>query len=129
MSFFNRIFKNSPTKEPLKTFINWIPLNTIEQLETIKEQSKKEPIAIFKHSTRCGISNMIIKKFEKSFDKELQHFKIYYLDLLNYREISNEISYTFQVIHQSPQILIIKNEETIVHESHYNILQINLKSF
>ena len=55
-------------KEEKKTFLNWIPLRTVEQLNTIKQQSKKESILIFKHSTRCGISSMVIKRFEALCD-------------------------------------------------------------
>ncbi|REH48789.1 bacillithiol system protein YtxJ [Tenacibaculum gallaicum] len=110
-----------------KSFINWISLTSLEQIKEIKELSKKEPVAIFKHSTRCGISSMVIKRFVNSFDEELKDFKVYYLDLLSYREISNEIGHTFQVLHQSPQLLVVKNGEVISHASHYDIARINLK--
>lgn len=129
MSIFN-IFKNKKdSKEEQKSYINWIPLTNMQQLEEIKSQSENEPIAIFKHSTRCGISSMVIKRFANSFDEELKNYKVYYLDLLNYREISNEIAYTFQVLHQSPQLLVIKKGEVVSHASHYDIAQINLKKF
>ncbi len=128
MGLLNTIFGNKTVKkEEQKSFINWIPLTSIEQIKQIKNQSKKEPIAIFKHSTRCGISSMVIKRFVSSFDEELKDFKVYYLDLLNYREISNEIGYEFQVLHQSPQLLVIKNGEAIAHASHYDIARIDLK--
>ncbi len=128
MGIFDKIFKSEP-KEVVKTNVQWIPLTKLSQLEEIKEASKKEAIAIFKHSTRCGISSMVIKQFEKSFDESMTHFKVYYLDLLNFREISDEVGYTFQVMHQSPQLLVVKNEALIVSASHYDILQVNLKSF
>jgi bacillithiol system protein YtxJ len=72
---------------------------------------------------------MVIQRFESSFDQSLKDFKVYYLDLLNYRELSNEIGYKFQVIHQSPQLLIIKRGEAVAYASHYDITNIDLKSF
>ncbi|MDE0535114.1 bacillithiol system redox-active protein YtxJ [Tenacibaculum sp. L6] len=123
-SFFGN--KNAD-KSGKESFIKWIPLTTIEQLEAIKNQSENEPVAIFKHSTRCGISSMVIKRFENSFDEELKDLKVYYLDLLSYRDISNEISAQFQVIHQSPQLLIIKKGAVIEHASHYDISKVDLK--
>ncbi|WP_440066741.1 bacillithiol system redox-active protein YtxJ [Tenacibaculum discolor] len=120
--------KNRNKKEE-ESFINWIPLTSLDQIKEIKELSKNEPVAIFKHSTRCGISSMVIKRFVNSFDEELKDFKVYYLDLLSYREISNEIGYTFQVLHQSPQLLVVKKGEVISHASHYDIAHINLKNF
>ncbi|OSY89346.1 cytosolic protein [Tenacibaculum holothuriorum] len=130
MGILNSIFGSSKkTKEEKQLFINWRPLKSLEQLKEIKAASKKEPILIFKHSTRCGISSMVIRKFEESFTKEMKDLKVYYLDLLSYREISNEVGYEFQVLHQSPQLLVIKNGEAVAHASHYGILEIPLISF
>jgi bacillithiol system protein YtxJ len=109
--------------------INWIPLTSLEQIEQIKEESKSEPIFIFKHSTRCGISSSVIRQFEKKFDESMQNAKVYYLDLLSYRNVSNEVGYTFQVLHQSPQLLIIKNETAVGKASHYDINAVNLQEY
>ncbi|MFT7899004.1 bacillithiol system redox-active protein YtxJ [Tenacibaculum ascidiaceicola] len=128
MGVLNTIFgRKDKNKEGEESFINWTPLTSIEQIKEIKELSNKQPVAIFKHSTRCGISGMVIKRFVNSFDEELKDFKVYYLDLLSYRDISNEIGYTFQVLHQSPQLLVVKNGEVISHASHYDIARIDLK--
>ncbi|AZJ35774.1 bacillithiol system redox-active protein YtxJ [Tenacibaculum singaporense] len=128
MGVLNTIFgRKDKNKEGEESFINWTPLTSIEQIKEIKELSNKQPIAIFKHSTRCGISSMVIKRFVNSFDEELKDFKVYYLDLLSYRDVSNEIGYTFQVLHQSPQLLVVKNGEVISHASHYDIARIDLK--
>ena len=54
---------------------------------------------------------MVIKRFENMFDESMNTIKVYYLDLLNYRDISDEVGATFKVTHQSPQLLIIKNVE------------------
>lgn len=128
MGVFKNIFKANDKVEKEK-FINWLPFNKIEQLKEIKEISEKETILIFKHSTRCGISRMVIKQFEKLFQEEHQQLKVYYLDLLNYRSISDEIGYTFQVMHQSPQLLAIKNGVSVYNASHYDIIQTNLSRF
>lgn len=127
MGIFNTIFNNNnKNKKEEKSRINWIPLTSLAQISEIKEQSKQETIAIFKHSTRCGISRMVLKQFESSFDEKLTTLHLYYLDLLNYRSISDEVGYTFQVQHQSPQLLVIKNEIAIAHASHYDITQLDL---
>ncbi len=72
---------------------------------------------------------MVIKQFEKLFSEEHQNLKVYYLDLLNYRNISDEVGYTFQVMHQSPQLLVIKNGVSVHDASHYDITQIDLTRF
>ena len=132
MGIFNNVFgskKDKELKPEKKSFLNWIPLTSIEQLEDIKNQSKIDSVLIFKHSTRCGISSMVIKQFEKLFTEEYQNFKVYYLDLLNYRSISDEVGYAFQVMHQSPQLLIIKNGVSVYNASHYEITLTDLSRF
>lgn len=130
MGILNSIFKSSKKEKEVKELhINWHRLTSINQINDIKKASRKEPILIFKHSTRCGISSMVIRKFESSFTEEMKDLKVYYLDLLAYRDISNEIGYEFQVMHQSPQLLVIKNGKAVAHASHYGILEVPLTSF
>jgi bacillithiol system protein YtxJ len=100
--------------------MNWIQLTTEEQLENIKSKSVTTPQVIFKHSTTCSISKMAFSRFERAEAPDSIDF--YYLDLLNYRSISNAIAEIFQVHHESPQVLLIKNGECVYDESHYGIM-------
>lgn len=129
MGIFNIFKNNKEKKEEKKYHVNWIPLTSVKQLDQIAIESKKEPIAIFKHSTRCGISRMVINRFQESFTEDMNQIKVYYLDLLSYRNISDEVGYKFQVLHQSPQLLIIKNGKAIAHASHYGIAEIPIYKF
>lgn len=123
MSLFDKIFKSS--QDIAKDEINeipWHPLTRMEQLEEIEKESHKKTVVIFKHSTRCGISKMVLRNFERDFaatsEKEL---KLYFLDLLSNREISNEIASRFGVQHESPQLLILKEGKVVQHDSHHGI--------
>ncbi|MGY0406955.1 MAG: bacillithiol system redox-active protein YtxJ [Polaribacter sp.] len=132
MGIFSKLFGGTNEKEPKlgkKSYLNWIPLTSLEQLEIIEKQSSIETILIFKHSTRCGISSMVIKQFEKLFTEEYQQLKAYYLDLLNYRDLSDEVGYKFQVLHQSPQLIVVKNGVSVYNMSHYEITQTDLSRF
>ncbi|WP_369049158.1 bacillithiol system redox-active protein YtxJ [Tenacibaculum sp. UWU-22] len=120
---------NKNQEKKVLPIINWISFTSIEEIATIKQQSETKPVIIFKHSTRCAISRMVLKQLENNFSNELQGFQLYYLDLLNYRSVSNEVSNTFNVIHESPQILIIKNGNVVAHASHYEILEIDFAKF
>ncbi len=127
MSFFKNIFGESK-EESLTPKLNWIPLTKMEQLDEIVEQSKIKPVTIFKHSTRCSISRMALKQFEKEFDFE-DKTETYFLDLLEYRPISNQIASQFNVLHQSPQIVVIKDEVSVYNASHSDIQAENLEKF
>ena len=108
--------------------MEWKELTEQFQLEQLKTQSEDQPVLIFKHSTRCSISRFALKQFESEFDL---HDKIapYYLDLLNHRDISNEIAIQFNVQHQSPQILLLKDRVVVYHTSHENIDATELKKY
>ena len=107
--------------------MNWHPINTIAQLEQIKAASYTTPQVIFKHSTTCSISRMALDRFERAATPENVDF--HYLDLLNFRAISTEIAEFFQVHHESPQLLLIKDGACIYEESHYGIMMDELISF
>ena len=107
--------------------MNWHPITSIDQLEQIKVASFTTPQVIFKHSTTCSISRMALDRFERATSPENVDF--HYLDLLNNRPISNAIAEFFQVHHESPQVLLIKQGECIYDESHYGIMMDELISF
>ncbi|TXD51751.1 MULTISPECIES: bacillithiol system redox-active protein YtxJ [unclassified Polaribacter] len=132
MGILNNIFGSKDgekSKEEKKSYLNWIPLTSLDQLNEIKEQSKIEAVLIFKDSTRCGISKVVIKQFQSLFLEEHQNLKVYYLDLLNHRDISAEIGVLFDVTHQSPQLIVVKNEVSVHHASHSEITEVNLSRF
>jgi len=129
MGFLKNIFGDKTSKEVEETYLSWTPLISVEEINTIKEISKNQSILIFKHSTRCGISRMVIKQFESLFNEENKQLKVYYLDLLNFREVSSKLSEVFQVLHQSPQLLVIKNGISVYDVSHYDITKVNLSKY
>ena len=99
--------------------MNWIELTDEQKLQQINELSAKEPVVIFKHSTRCSISSMAKSRLEREQAPENATF--YYLDLIKYRNISNKIAADYSVHHESPQILLIKNGECVYEETHNGI--------
>lgn len=123
---FKKLFGSSEPKE--EKVLPWQPLSDVSQLSTIEERSKTKTQLIFKHSTRCGISSMVMKQFVSAYDLD-SNADLYYLDLLNYRDVSNEVGYKFQVMHQSPQLLVIKSGVVVAHASHGGINEMNLERF
>jgi bacillithiol system protein YtxJ len=114
------LFSSTKKEDNVKKEFGWISLENTQQLESILEESFDNKILIFKHSTRCSISRMALKQFENEFlspDK----VQCYYLDLLNFREVSNEIALKFNIEHQSPQLLIISNGVCTASYSHSEI--------
>jgi len=121
MSFLKNIFGGSSEDQNDSTpKMNWNALTDLEQLNEIISLSNEKPVVIFKHSTRCSISRMALKQFENEFDLE-DKVTPYFLDLIAHRDISNGIASRFGVMHQSPQLLLIKNGKSVYDVSHSDI--------
>jgi bacillithiol system protein YtxJ len=99
--------------------MNWIPLTSENQLSDIVTKSSEKPQVIFKHSTRCSTSSMVLNRLERSDSSDTVDF--YFLDLIQYRHISALIAENFHVAHESPQVLVIKNGNCTFDESHFAI--------
>ena len=106
---------------------DWKVLDSIEQLEKVIEASKDKPVVIFKHSTTCGISARAKHGLESEWDFDANDFDFYYLDLLSYRPVSNKVAEVLNVIHQSPQIVVVKNGKAVFNNSHHAISVDSLK--
>ncbi len=100
---------------------NWRTLNTIEDIDAIIEASNHKPQIIFKHSTTCGISANAHHKLETDFSELEGKVDFYYLDLLANRPVSNAVADKTGVLHQSPQIILLKNGEVAYTVTHLAI--------
>lgn len=130
MGLFNTIFGNNKSNaQETGKQLPWIPLTTLKQLDDIEDRSASRTQVIFKHSTTCGVSRMVLNLFEKNPILQEDSFDLYFLDLQHYREISNEIAQKFQVLHQSPQLVVVKNGQMVAHGSHGGITEIDLDAY
>ncbi|WP_034040043.1 bacillithiol system redox-active protein YtxJ [Wocania ichthyoenteri] len=131
MGLINKLFGTSTSSANNKEekLLPWIPLNELAQLDFIENKSNTKTQVIFKHSTRCGISRMVMKQFVDSYSFTEKGLDLYYLDLLNYRDVSNEVGYKFQIMHESPQLIVIKNGVVLTHASHGAINDLDLSRF
>ncbi|MDQ1088408.1 MULTISPECIES: bacillithiol system redox-active protein YtxJ [unclassified Siphonobacter] len=100
--------------------MNWQAITELEQLETIAQASFDHPVLIYKHSTTCSISATAKSRLERQWD-DSQGIESYYLDLLRYRPISQAIAEKFEVQHESPQVLLIRDGKCVYNESHFAI--------
>jgi bacillithiol system protein YtxJ len=98
----------------------WSNLTEIKQLDALFAKDRTRPVLIFKHSTACSISAQIKKDLDKRSIDKLE-VDAYYLDILNYRSVSNEIEKRLAIKHESPQVLVVENGIVRYHASHKNI--------
>ncbi len=99
--------------------MEFINLIDVEDLNAIDEASVTKPQLLFKHSTTCSISNTAKNRLDRVPQPE--NTDCYYIDLLQYRALSNAIAERYKVHHESPQVIIVKNGEATYDESHLGI--------
>ena len=104
--------------------MNWLPLIAEEQLmdvDALSNRNDVKAVLLFKHSTRCSISIAALGRLERSWKLMDTEVPTFYLDLLNYRNISQAIAQKYGIEHESPQILVIKNGKCIYSATHSDI--------
>ena len=104
-----------------KLSLKWKELRSIDELDKAVKTTEERPALFFKHSTRCSISQMALSRFESQWSLEEEVCSIYYIDLLNYREVSNRLSEVTGVEHQSPQVILIM-EGGVAHTASHSAI-------
>jgi len=118
MGFLKTLFGSKQEQKSL----DWKVLEDIKQLDDVLKISQEKPVVIFKHSTSCGISRMVLNQFQNNADFDENAVLLLYLDLLAHRDISNAIADKFGVLHQSPQMIIVNKGQVVYHASHSAIV-------
>lgn len=94
-----------------------IEIDSEENWKAAVEESGVQPVLIFKHSVTCPISAAAFHAYQ-SVDVKSKKFVVI---VQKHRAISDKIEEEMCVQHESPQVLLIKNQQPIWHASHGNI--------
>ena len=100
---------------------DWKELKTEADLKQAMTESNERTVVLFKHSTRCGISHAVLQNLISDYEASNQEATVYYLDLLKYRPLSNLIAQNLNIPHQSPQMIVLQEEEVVHDASHHAI--------
>jgi len=102
--------------------MEWNVLTKMGQIGELQKLSNEIPVLIYKHSTRCSTSQLMLTRLERNWQKnDHEKIKPFFLDLLTYREISNAIASAFQIEHESPQVIVIEKGAVVHSSSHFAI--------
>lgn len=106
----------------------WIEIKSVKQLNEVLEAANEKPIMLFKHSTRCSISVMALNRFQKEWNIEDDRIVPYFVDLLEHRDVSNEIEAMTDVQHHSPQAIVWSKNKALYSASHNGISASKIQS-
>jgi bacillithiol system protein YtxJ len=99
---------------------HWINIESVQHLNEVLDDNSSKTKLFFKHSTRCSISSMALKIFEADWENT-EDIECYFIDLIAFRDVSNELAKQTFVEHQSPQVIVLKEKNVIYNASHQSI--------
>lgn len=109
--------------------MEFLQINASEDIDDILNKSQAKPQIIFKHSTACPVSRMSYEKMKLEYPLNNSQADLYYIGVIEQREISNYIASSLGVVHESPQLIVIKNGRAIFNESHLMIQPKDLTNY
>ncbi|MEK8128543.1 bacillithiol system redox-active protein YtxJ [Paenibacillus filicis] len=105
----------------------WKEITTAEEWEQALENSGTKGVVVLKHSTRCPVSTNALQEYDAYLGKTPNTDVDYLLvKVIESRPVSNQIAETTGVTHASPQVLYVKNKETVWNTSHWAITEEHL---
>lgn len=99
----------------------WVGLTEPGQLELLGREDGEGLQVVFKHSTRCGLSTLMLRRFEQVWQAEGPDTTFYLLDLIQHQALSQALSEQAQLRHQSPQVLVFRGGRLAGSASHGDI--------
>jgi bacillithiol system protein YtxJ len=99
-----------------------IEITSLDEFDTLLEESEIHPVLILKHSTSCPISGGAygrVQAWERAVGDAAP--PIYLVKVIESRALSNEIASQLGVTHQSPQIILVRDGCALWNTSHGKI--------
>ena len=90
-------------------------------ISEIIEHSRREPVIIFKYSSECGTSSELARGLEKAVEKKAIPCPIYQITVQIKPTLSANIAEYFDITHETPQIIILRNARVTYTAHHRNI--------
>lgn len=99
--------------------IKWNQLEDTEAVDNVLKASSAKDQIVFKHSPRCSISVMALEKLEAA--ENIPDLDYYMIDVLNSRSVSLYLADKIDLIHQSPQLIQLREGACIMDKSHWEV--------
>ena len=95
-------------------------LSTEAELEAAVADSFEQPVVLLKHSKWCGRSQQIIEATLGELET-LSQVGCRVLIVQNHRALSNVVARRFNIRHETPQVVVIRNGQVTWHAAHSQI--------
>ena len=93
----------------------FIELQQANELDELLSESTQRPIILFKHSNTCGVSARAYQEMVKVGES------VGIVTVQTARTLSDEIENRFELAHETPQVLIVRDGKLAWSASHFRI--------
>ena len=121
MGFLNKLFGKG-TEES-----DWVQLESEDSVEEVFTASESRIQLILKHSQSCSVSFFAKQNLDSVPLEEWPEMDRSMVEVVRFRPISQYIAQKTSIRHESPQVLVIVNEEVIFHTSHSEVNKVNIQ--
>lgn len=108
------------------------PVEHVDELHRLLNESQTRPVLLFKHSYTCGVSMEALDELvahmrdrvpDASVSQQLQDATPRYamVTVQTHRAVSNAIAQRLGVRHETPQALLIKDGKVVWSASHFRV--------
>lgn len=95
--------------------------------ETLAQKIESGDLTIiFKHSTRCSISGVVLNRVKSFCSTTDLAERVYLVKVIEQRDLSNKLAERLAVKHESPQLIVAKGDQVLRHMSHFDINESSL---
>ncbi len=103
------------------------PIADLGELDEILARSRRRPVWVFKHSLTCGVSSRARRAYEafvagRAADGD-PGAEFLLLEVQRARPLSHGLAAATGVIHQSPQVLLLRGGRAVWSSSHFRITE------
>ncbi|SFL82992.1 bacillithiol system protein YtxJ [Paenibacillus sp. 1_12] len=105
----------------------WREIDSQDEWNQLFEGSSEKPVVVLKHSTTCPVSANALQEFENYLKKQPNEQVEYVLvKVIESRPVSNQIAEDTGIKHASPQILYVKDKESVWNTSHWAVTEAHI---
>ena len=96
-------------------------IRTEEEMRRLLDDSFASKAVLFKYSPTCGISLAVQERWEEWASSAPSSVILARCDVLAARPAARGITTWLDMLHQSPQVLVLESGKCLAHTSHYSI--------
>jgi bacillithiol system protein YtxJ len=94
-----------------------IQVSTLAEWEQLKKDSLQKSIVLYIHSLSCPVSAAMLHKMNESNLNDTA----YIIPVQTSSEVSKAIEKDLKVAHESPQVVVMKDQKEILNLDHWDI--------